>query len=221
MTFPTASETGGSNAASTSHDLTLPSFSAGDLIIVNAFAVNTPDFTWTFDGATDKWTQLWQVDYPGYARGNCKYRVMQGGDGSTLTIGLSLSRKFAYSIVKVTGWHGTQAPECGTGYNEYSNVQNPPSVTASWGSADNLFLAFDANDSRPITSGLPTNYTGFDAHGAVNDVACARTAYRQYASASDDPSAFTATGNSTFVVNTVVVRPAAPSTARSHGYITT
>jgi len=221
MTFPTATETGGTNAASTSHDLSLPAFDAGDLIIVKAETPSNPTHTWTFDAATDKFTQLWSQDTSvSVSREVCKYRIMQAGDGSTLTIGLGSSRALTYSIIKVTGWHGTQAPECATAAAGYSNNIDPPSVTASWGSGDNLFIACCMTQDRAITVATPGDYTAFDNHGSDAN-GYERQAYRQLASDTSNPGNFTATGNSRYVTNTIVVRPVEPSKARSYGYITT
>ena len=211
MSFPTVTETGGSSAAATSHDITLPSAAIGDLLIV--FVGNRtatyPTHTWTFDASTTAYTELYQASGPftNSSRSVCKYRIVRAGDSNigatgTLTIGLSLSRAIEYSVLLIPAatWHGSTPPESvfSTGPSvPGATTFNPGTLTPSWGAGDTLWLVQAISYSGIATE--PTNYTAFTARPM-------RTAWRQRNAASEDPGNYTYIANTYWTGGTVGVR---------------
>lgn len=209
MAFPTVSETGYDGASSTSHTISLPSWSAGDLIIiaVNARMISVPALTWTMDGSTTKWSTLWStVSYSNGHRGEGKYRVMQAGDASSVVVSLSTAKTLCATILLIpaASWHGTTAPEANvaaTSGSSPTSTFDTPAVTPSWGAADTLWLTVAAVYNRTINS-IPTNYTGFSLRNSIY------AAKRTLNASSEDPGNWGASSTTYWSVGLVAVRPA-------------
>lgn len=211
MTFPTieATSTYTNESSLSSYSVTLPaSIASGDLLLLfiktadGVIGVNTP---------TD-WTLLLAVN-SGTFNSERMYvftKEATGSEGSTVTVTLGSARRIAAVCYRISGVDHTHIEAT----NDASLVNDPPSITASWGSADNLFIA--AMGNQRSDNGLttePTNYgSGISiGHSSnTNDTRCRMTtAHRNYASATDDPGAFTMSGTILDPISfTVVIGPA-------------
>lgn len=139
-------------------------------------------------------------------------RVATGTEGATVTV-VSTSLEEATAIAfRVTNWFGaiTAGIEA-TAIQETTTTPNPPSETASWGSADNLWIAYvGSRGSRTLTA-YPTNYNLYQTQ-ALNPVNSNRgetfMAGRELATATEDPGAFSFDSTSREVVSgTLAIRP--------------
>lgn len=197
MAFPTVTGSGYSAVAAFTHYLTLPSTVAGDLVIVSAWGEQDRQTTWVLDGSSTAFTQLAKI-------GTCvvKYRKMASGDGTTLTINTS-NTAIRATILKIPAgtWHGTTPPEMAGIATGVTKEADPPSLSPSWGSADNLWIATGRGVTRITT---PTGYTMFSVYDSIS------SGWKNAAAASEDPSKFTFNGFGFNIGITMAVRPVPP-----------
>lgn len=142
-------------------------------------------------------------------------KISDGSEGGgTVTFSFSGNTKPAFQTWRIQGWSGSLSDvEAGTASTNSGSNCNPPSVTSSGGSADNLFIAWASiglSTSSPNSGSTITNYT--DERAATSAGTGNRnTMYtwrRALTSASDDPGTCSSFGASfTSIANTVVVRP--------------
>jgi hypothetical protein len=196
--------------AGTADTIDLPTpVSAGDLLIVFHFAENVAGSrTWTAG-----WTEIRDTAGAGPESLGVAYKIAAGGE--TTCVCTKTTERFTAIAIRISAasWHGTTPPEITAGATGTSANPDAGSITASWGSADNLFIAtfsIDTETSLPVTV-WPTNYTGNQTHGSYADISAAYGAIctRELAAATDDPAAFTVTASETWIACTLVVRPAA------------
>ena len=122
------------------------------------------------------------------------------------------SSRGAAQVYRITGWFGALVGlEIGTSAGASSDSPDPPSLTASWGALDNLFLTFvGGQDDDATVSSYPTNYTNGTATlggGGANLSGAAYSARRELAGATDDPGVYTLSESESWNANTLVVRP--------------
>jgi hypothetical protein len=131
------------------------------------------------------------------------YKIAIGGETScTVTAGTS-SGDTNFIAMLLSNAHLTTAPE----FNGSSSSVDPPSLTASWGAANNLCIALVmAAASGGSTSGYPSNCTlyreTFSAQIFDGALAAAETLLATF-----DPATFTSTLSSVFA-KTIMVRGA-------------
>lgn len=142
------------------------------------------------------------------------YKIADGDeDGTTETWTASVGTTAAWLVVGVTDWHGTTPPESDTVSGDATNA-NPPTLTASWGSDDNLWIAVASNSATGETTGFtaaPTNYINLNSNGASSGGSTCNVAFatRELADDADDPGTFTPSSNRFWAAATIVIRPAA------------
>ena len=223
--FPQVAATATSSRFSNLVDdtVTLPTgVASGDLVLV--FHASDGALTRTFPGS---WVEIKDATVSGgTANIGVAYLIASGGETSVV-VTKSVTERFTAIAIRISAasWHGTTPPEISTGATGDSQNPDPDSVTASWGSADNLFIAIaaiDANASMPMTA-FPTNYADNQINGNSTDVSAGYEAIasRNLAAASDDPGTFTATATEQWWAGTVVVRPslAVPTTNRTKPHL--
>lgn len=205
MAFPTirSSNSGYMIADALNVTLTLPTGHAeGDLLIIGVSLDGSRTMS-----APEGWTLLAN---PTNTTAN-RHQVWYKTRGSTendpqITWLTTVERGTWYTIAITAGtWSGT--PEVAT-YYASTNLPNPPSLTASWGAMDNLWLALVGWDYNRTCINNPTNYTNITYQsGSYTTSAGHRTFYRQYNSATDDPSTITLSASDTTYSHTVVIKP--------------
>ena len=201
MSFPTVTESGG-QASGATHTLTLPSFATGDLLIAYVFVEGSAGATFTYVSSTTSFTQLFTTNVQ--ALQDCRYRVMQSGDSGDLVITGASALQLAYSFFKIPAGEFSGVPESANINGAYTGQPDPPSLTPSWGSADTLWLALSCN-YNPVTT-YPTNYTQLGFRSGNTAVA---SAYRNNATATEDPSKYVWQSGWYSSAATVAIRPAA------------
>lgn len=224
MTFPAVTSVTNSGAASftTTPPVAMPAtVDAGDLLLVHlSSGVNSAG------AAPSGWTSI------GASGGNpgVYYKIASGSeDGTTVNFNQG-NGWWAAQCFRITGWHGSSAPEISTLASGVSNAPNALSVTPSWGSDDNLFIAlvsiWHAFGTDRTLSGYPGSYTSTTPSdpGGFGGQVLAGSGWRQLAASSDDPSAFALSGSIDWAAATIVVRPAGaaggqPTTKRFGGVL--
>lgn len=207
MAFPNVATTNVLTAAgsATTHAMPLPaSLASGDLLVI-FFSIDAAGGTITTPAG---WTQLFTASNSPVVA-SCFYKISNGAEGASVTITHTSGKAGGTSYRISTGtWSGT--PEAAaTAATGSSATPDPPSVTPSWGSADNLFLAASFIQEVGVISSAPTNYSNAltGASGSTSAVTTG-SAQRQLTSATDDPGTFTWGSSSTWLAQTVVIKPA-------------
>lgn len=210
MAFPQVAATSSGHVLTdgTSHVVTMPSGTGGRCIIFfhkDGTGVPTNDGSgWTNVSAA---VQLASRTY---------FHVLykDGHDGTSVTF-TTTSEMVSWVVLRITGADTASAPEFGI--VAVDNTANPPSLTASWGSADNLWIAGLIGDPGwSYTTAAPTNYTGAIQLGTIsssNDSVSLSVAFRELTTATEDPGSWSMGATNSLTGFTVVVRPGAAAAA--------
>jgi hypothetical protein len=152
------------------------------------------------------WTELFQADGAGgVIRLTCIYRVADGSEGSTVSISLSANTRSAYIGFRITGNDGAIAPSTSSNATGNSTSPNPSTVTPSWGSAENLYLAVLAEAGATISS-APSGYSNLlTANTSTSEYI--GTAELQATSSSEDPGAFTISSSQQWGARVIAIKP--------------
>ena len=204
MTFPSVTSTATSfhTSAVTTHTVNMPSTVANDFIVILAATDGLPTTV-----PPTGFTELF--DSGGL---HVFIKVATGSEGSTVTFSTSAAETSAHITLAGNNWFEDLAGiEISASASATSSSPDPDSVTASWGSDDNLFIAnFAATRGDRTTTGYPSNYTGSNIDnpngvgGAGAQMACAT---RNLAASNDDPGTFSTSGSVPYVASTIVIRP--------------
>lgn len=192
-----------------SHPINLPaSISAGQLLVVFAAFHGTPTVT---DPAG--WTVLVSKvnadTYRVYAK------IASGSEGATVTVDLSGNARASAVSYRITGAQTVDPPtsseiSVSTAVDASTATPDPPNLTPSWGSAENLWVAVTfSSDGNFTFSSYPTNYTDGQQNvqtggGTGNAVSVAS---RLLTATSEDPGTFTTVTSRSRSTYTLAVRP--------------
>lgn len=205
-------------ASSTTHNVNMPgTVNSGDLLL--AFFTNDANSTVTTPSG---WTQIATAVRTTQATGSVYAKKAAGTEGgTTVNFVTSASRAASANVYRVTGWSGDLGGVVAASVVPGGTTAgpNPPSLTTSWGSANNLWFAYAAGSTWATTS-YPGSYTGgtTSTGGSGTTGASTATAQRAVAAATEDPGAFTMTSAQNGVAFTVAVQPAL---AHSDAYMST
>lgn len=199
------------NTPATSHTVTMPGTTASGNLLLVTLMFNS-DCTVTGPGGG--WTKLsGSSASPGQSEVWAK--IATGSDGASLSFSTSSTQAGAFQVIRISGNKGGIVS--GTDYNlSISSAAttanpNPPSVTASWGAANNLFIVVaHTRGNNSTVSAYPTNYSSGSNIVTTNGGgggASSGIAFRSLAAASDDPATFTLSGSEYGYAYTIVVRP--------------
>lgn len=197
-----------SNSSGTSWTVNMPTTdcTAGDLILVVTSSAGATSVT-----QPAGWTELYETSN-GVTQ-SASWHKYTGTEGSTVTFTLGSSGAgMAYSLC-ITGAAdpAVTAPEVGTSATGVSASPNPPSVSPSWGSDHNLYIAAIAYDEDGVTDSVtayPTSYSGNQHnHEAPSSTRAIAIATRELQASSDDPGAYTISISDNWVAQTIAVRP--------------
>lgn len=216
MAFPNVlSVTPTGVASGTSHTIDMPAtVAAGDLLL--AVMTWNGDGSATTNGVPSGWSEIGEVsDAPfGYISVLAKIAVGDEG-GTTVDFTTSITSPVICHVFRIEKgtWLGSLAGvELGTGVAGSGTTPNPPSLTASWGALENLWLAVAQSTETVDFTAVPASYTnGAEtslADGGEGELSL-NTAYRQNAVATEDPGTFTMVSGF-WLATTVVVQPANP-----------
>lgn len=201
----TAAGSGGSTSA-TSHNAGLPSsYNSGDLLILIMAAQINASGAWNTPSG---WTSF-LTGFNGNSQGHVRavYKTASGSEGSTVTITNAAATRASWNSYAIYNHDSGQAPTSQASPDSgASTTADPPSLTPSWGSYKNLWIALVSSKESNTPSVNPTSY-GNAITGTVTATngPTLHSVRRQLEASSDDPSAFTI-GSSRFVVGTIAVK---------------
>lgn len=188
-------------ASAVDDSVTLPTYFAGDMLLVLAanrsFGVPTPisapsGWNTLFNGTRDYHT------FVGF------WRISDGGEGAALSLTGS-NVALAYAIDKHGGVIETSSVVVGR-----STTVDPPACTPSFGQQKTLWLPVAARSywNGPVGGSLtiPTNYSDLLRQVHSSNWVEVFSCQRSLEVISENPSAYTVTGNRSFSVYTLAIR---------------
>lgn len=181
------------NTAVTSHSVTLPAnIAAGNLLLM--FLVVNGNSTVITDPTG--WSPLTTLDDDDQVV--IYGRIADGSEGATATVTLGTAQRATAITWRVTGArNGLTTSEIAISSAVVASVAtpNPPPLTPSWGSEENLWVAVSFwFDSNYVFSSYPTNYTvaQFNQNtGSSSNSNGIMIAGRLLTASSEDPGTFT------------------------------
>lgn len=217
MTFPTVAAVAQSseiNGEPTT--VSLPSgIASGDLLIV-WFDSDSVETISDWDGFTELFVHTKDTSHTLWAA----YRIADGGEGSTISVVISSAERTAHQSQRITNWHGTTPPEVSTATDANNDAPDPPSLTASWGSEDTLWMEGIGIDTGSV---VVNTYSSSYTNGVQNNEgtgtggANLATARRENAVETENPGTMGMDASDSHIVNTLAIRPAAAAGANPHG----
>ncbi len=211
MAFPQVPTSNGgvdSTGLTTSHTVNLPaSIAADDLILAYFTCDGDPTITWP----DASWVSIGVLDAGGTGNsGQVRYRIADGTEGASITVTTSVAENSAHQTYRITGWHGTTAPEFASSSWGSTANPNPPSLTPSWGAEDTLwFASVEINSGEVSISVFPANYGNGvtrDSTGGFSGTTLG-VSRRELNATSDDPGTFTISASHFCAAHTLAVRP--------------
>lgn len=213
MAFPTPATPVATTFASsvTSMPVTMPAtVNSGDLLISLVEVRNAG--TWTKPTGWSDMATLSQAGGGAAGKLNGFYKIAAGTEaGTTPGYTASTGTTGVWQTIRVTTWDGTTPPEALTSSGD-ATAADPPSLSPSWGSADNLWIAVagHAAVSAAAFTAAPSGFTGFQNNGASSggSAVSVATATLQSTIGTENPGAFTAGGSNRFwAAATIAVKP--------------
>jgi hypothetical protein len=188
--------------------LTYPvSIDSGDLLILfigHDSVSGTP-----FGSYPSGWVELYDGANSDHA-GAVAYKIADGTESGNFTVTANDSERAHHVTLKITGWHGTTAPELTSNTGNSINP-DPPSITPSWGSEDNLIIAACIHDNTdtdwPVVT-FPYTNNQIDNSATVSSVGVGICADED-TSTTVNPGTYEMTGTDRWTAWTIAVRPAA------------
>lgn len=218
MGFPIVAATNTSSAStSTTPSVSLPSgIVAGDLLL--AFVSNQTAITGRNVSWPAGWTELYDKSGSQYGQAGA-YRVADGSEGASITVTMSGSvSNTAHITLRITGVKSGQAPEAGAATAVSSTANpDPPSLTPSWGSDNDLWIAIAGGAAVSSVSAYPTNYADNQLTSANSGFARIAVSTRNLNAASEDPGTYTWSGATNSIAETIAIRGAPASLITSLG----
>lgn len=207
MAFPAVEATSaGHTASGTSHAITLASGLVNGELCIACIMGDTNVTAWAWPAG---WTELFDT-LGSSGTLSCSYRFADGTEGGSVTATSTGTATATYNTYRISGQHASSAPEVGTSATGSSTTPDPPSVTASWGAEDNLWLPVLGTPNNNTSGSAPTSYTNLLQGDSSSGQNC-WSARRSLNAATEDPGTFTMSGGGGWITNTVVVRPSASS----------
>jgi len=212
MAFPTVQFTNTSAEIGnvTTHTVSLPAtVAANDFLVIVASINGTPTIT-----PPSGWTLIKEITGTNHKYASFKKLAAGTEGGTTVTFTTSASEQSAHISLAGDAWSENISDiEVSTGAIGSTANPDSDSVTASWGSDDNLFIATTATRRGDrTTNSYPANYADnqITSVGAVTSSGSgAILATRELAASNDDPGTFGLSGSTPWSAATIVIKPSA------------
>lgn len=136
------------------------------------------------------------------------YKFADGSEGPTVSVFTSSGTEMCAHVYRISGAAAIQGASVDGGSTP--GDPNPPSLSPSWGSDDNLWVAVGMTYAGSAASMTPpTNYTGgeFSTSGVEADDTQLATAHRELIAASENPGTFDFSVNALWAAATLAIRP--------------
>lgn len=221
MPYPATSAPTKSAGNGDTHSVTLAgTTNSGDLLLCFGGAWADEAFPpsgggWDTIYAGDVGTDTW----------GCWAKVDNGSEPASYTWTTPGSRRSGFSMYRITGWGGVIATDIDVNIlrSNTSSTQDFNTVTAGWGSAENLWFAYihviNDTSTNSITT-FPSGYTNDGTSGHVGGSARAliHTFRRELTAASEAPGGATSTGVIQWTSMAVVVKPFTAGASSANKY---
>ncbi len=190
---------------STTHNITIPAVSTGDLSLVmighdNNYVTTTPS----------GWTKLFETANGGWFSIEAFYKFAPTNAGQTTENFVTTSTtNMAAQAFTITG-AGVGRVSAGTTavYGFLTTTPDPPSLNPGWGSQDTLWFAFASQNQGSTMNSWSANYDNNWSSNAGGG-SYAHVVRRTLTAASEDPGSFSFSGSWESAANTIAVGPPA------------
>lgn len=219
MTFPTIVNTAtkAQTTNATLHKVTIPSgVQAGDLLLV-FWERSGQAGTGTLDS---KWTDVWNESVTGTFGCRVAYAIATGSESGDLDFTtITTDKSFSFCML-IRNWDSTQGVATSSTNSSGTANSNPPIVSPSWGSDDNLYITVSfSNPSGTTTTARPTGFTNiFTAPASIGNIN-ASIDYLNETSSSKDPTTYTWSSVANSLARTLAIRGKLTARTPRYGYI--
>lgn len=197
------------NANQLNHPIKMPtSVNPGELLLMVVSIDGNPVVT-----DPPGWTPLYDTAISTFVTGACWAKIADGSESNaTVDVVTDALEQAAAQVLRITQWAGTLASVvAGTplAVQTVGSTADAPAVTATWGVADNLYLATMHNSSATTIIAIPPNYTDVTKTNEGSGTAAGQvaTCRRLLAAATDDPGNWQFANTAVSVVaDTLVIR---------------
>ena len=194
---------------STNHVVNLPTLSAGQTLLI----ISAIDGTATVSASG--WTAL--TSFANANAGNVSitalWKIASGSEGATVALTVSASERGEHYAMAISGAHASAPIEGASVNGAATTAHDPPSLTPSWGSDDNLWIACAAADASADSAQTYLRIPILSCHehvaspGNVAGVALG-IATREFTGTVWDPQSFAPQTSEQFCAGTIAIRPA-------------
>jgi len=191
------------------HTINLPAAQPGDHVLVSwgmagSGITVTPPAGWTEIVGINLFPQTDTLQWYVWIK------EIDGSEASTITVTTSRNNQSAAHAIRVKGARAGVVEgttwDVATTSSGYGTVLDPPSVTATWGSADQLFVALGyAGGYSSTVTAFPSGFSNTN-DATAGAMVCSAT--KEATATSDDPSSFTISNSNNHRAATIVLRPA-------------
>lgn len=214
MAFPAvqATNTSRQDSNTSTHTVSLPaSISSGDLLII-ILGMRTTTVT---TSAPSGWsTAIAAAGGLGTHNLSVYYKVASGSEGASVNVSSSGSTLSSHNSYRITGDNGEVEGSVVANLTGPSTTPDPSSLSPSWGSDDNLWIAlacYDVDSGAATMSSAPTSYSNLlDSSGGGDPSKGCSSAERDNATGTEDPSTFTISDSKVWSAGTLAIRPEQP-----------
>lgn len=208
--FPsiTTSQTSVTSSDSTSHTITFSTYSAGQLVCVQAVCDAAPTFTWD--------SEFSEVAIADTANGSnvkvgVRCKVMDGDEGASMSFTTSSAQECAFISYTITGFDTSDPAVGGATNSDIGADPEPPTSSPGLGAKDFKWIeGFGADQDDETATYWSSSYTGIAQveSSATNASAClAATAYRDLNASSQNPAGMHQNTERQYVAFTFAINP--------------
>ena len=210
MAFPAVAAGNTSTEASltTTHGVAMPvTVNAGELLLIKISTGGEPVITMPAG-----WQNVYTpVVFTAVSLATFK-KIADGTEGgTTVNFTTDVTVKSSHIACAINAWVGDLAGVvAGTAVTANSDSPNPPAVTSTWGSADNLFLTQMSIQRTAALTGYPTLYTDNQTEvstGTGGQDSLVAMSTRNLAANTDNPSNYAVAVERRNIAQTIVIAP--------------
>lgn len=194
----------------TTHPVLYPTGILEDNLLIACAGMDGAAVAMTWPGG---WTDL-ETRAAGQSSLACRWQVAAGTETGTFNITSVASEQICAYVWRINGYElpATQAPDA-TSNSGGSINPDPTSHTPAGGAKDYLWLSFLAIDLTPSVSVYSTSYTNTERISAFTNICLQQR--RELNATSDDPSALTLSGSSSYKAALIAIHPGLEGEATS------